>query len=69
MTFTLPAGLASGTYEIRLLSTDPDFYNLPEAVARTQPIHVGPVAPAAADLVVASIATTPPSRPPDNPSR
>jgi len=59
MTFTLPAGLAFGTYEIRLLSTDPDFYNLPEAVARTQPIHVGLVAPAAADLVVASIATTP----------
>ena len=59
MTFTLPAGLASGSYEIRLLSTDPDFYNLPEAVARTKPIHVGAAAPAAADIVVASIATTP----------
>ena len=56
MTFPLPAGLASGTYEIRVLSTDPDFYNLPGAVARSQPIHL---APAAADLVVASIATTP----------
>ena len=29
MTFLLPAGLAFGTYELRLLSTDPDFYNLP----------------------------------------
>ena len=59
MTFTLPVGLASGSYEIRVLSTDPDFYNLPEAVARSRPIHVGAAAPAAADLVVASIATTP----------
>jgi hypothetical protein len=49
MTFTLPAGLASGSYEIRVLSTDPDFYNLPEAVARSRPIHVGAAVPAAAD--------------------
>ncbi len=56
LTLTLPAGLPFGTYELRLLSTDPDFYNLPESIARSKPIHVGS---AAADLVIESVSTTP----------
>ena len=42
----LPANLAYGTYEIRLLSPDPNYGGLLEAVARSQPIRVGAPAPA-----------------------
>ncbi|HVP29355.1 MAG TPA: SBBP repeat-containing protein [Myxococcota bacterium] len=38
----LPADLPFGNYEIRLMTPDPNYGGLLEAVARTQPIHVGP---------------------------
>jgi subtilase family serine protease len=55
---TLPPGLTSGTYELRLLSADPNFSNLPEEIARSRPIRIGTVA-ATADLTVTGIAMTP----------
>jgi hypothetical protein len=42
----LPANLAYGTYEIRLLSPDPNYSGLLQSVARSQPIRVGAPAPA-----------------------
>jgi subtilase family serine protease len=56
LALALPAVLATGTYELRLLSPDPNYFGEMTVIARSQPIHV---APAAADLVVASIATVP----------
>src|SRR5262245_26584166 len=41
---TLPPGLTNGTYELRLLSPDPNFSNLPEEIARSRPIRIGTVA-------------------------
>lgn len=46
LTVALPANLAYGTYEIRLLSPDPNLGNLLDTVARSQPIRVrAPTAP------------------------
>jgi hypothetical protein len=36
----LPEGVAPGEYEMRLISTDPNFYDLLTVVARSEPIHV-----------------------------
>jgi hypothetical protein len=38
----VPADLPWGSYEVRLIFDDPDFGNLPEVFARTEPIRVGP---------------------------
>jgi hypothetical protein len=37
----LPLGLASGTYELRLLSPDPNNFNQPTVIARSEPIRMG----------------------------
>jgi len=56
LTLVLPAPVPDGTYELRLVSGNPDFGNLPDVMARSRPLHVGPPAP---DLVVAGIAMAP----------
>ena len=43
----LPGDLAAGWYELRLYSPDPDFSNLPQLVARSEPILVGGIASSA----------------------
>lgn len=43
LALTLPANLPRGNYEIRLLSPDPNYGGSLESVARSQPIHVGPI--------------------------
>jgi hypothetical protein len=40
LSLALPAGLAPGWYELRLLSPDPSFSNLPTAIARSEPIRI-----------------------------
>jgi Beta-propeller repeat len=40
MALRLPEGVAPGEYEMRLISTDPNFYGLPTVVARSEPVHV-----------------------------
>jgi hypothetical protein len=56
----LPPVLLPGihTYELRLWSGDPEFWNLPGVMARSEPIRVGAVT-ASADLVVDGMVTTP----------
>jgi len=39
---TLPASVASGWYELRLLSPDPKNFGVPGVIARSAPINVGP---------------------------
>ena len=52
MTIEIPPTLPFGTYELRVLSTDPEAGDL-EAVARSKPIHVGlPAPPTGPDLLV-----------------
>ena len=57
---TLPNPLVPGihTYELRVLSGDPESSNLLGVMARSQPVRVGTVA-ASVDLVVTAVATTP----------
>ena len=57
---TLPNPLVPGihTYELRVLSGDPEFSNLLGVMARSHPVRVGGVA-ASVDLVVTAVATTP----------
>lgn len=45
LALTLPASLAYGTYEVRLLSPDPNYGGLLVAVARSQPIRLRAPAP------------------------
>src|SRR5262249_42899993 len=59
LTLTFPANLPFGSYELRLLSPDPNFNGLLEPVARSRPIYVGEPAAAATDLVIGGITTTP----------
>jgi len=40
LTLTLPAGLPTGTYELRLISRDPNFSDLYGVMARTEPLRV-----------------------------
>ena len=40
LSLLLPAGLPPGWYELRLLSPDPNFSNLPTVIARSEPIRV-----------------------------
>jgi hypothetical protein len=40
MALPLPGGIAPGEYEMRLISTDPNLYDLFTVVARSEPIHV-----------------------------
>jgi subtilase family serine protease len=56
VSLALPGGLAFGTYELRLLSPNPDAGNLLGVIARSRPIRLASAAP---DLVVAGIAMTP----------
>jgi hypothetical protein len=52
----LPAGIAVGWYELRLLSPDPKQFGTLGVVARSEPIKVGPHA----DVVVTAV-TSPPA--------
>jgi hypothetical protein len=42
LALTIPANLPHGSYELRLLTPDPNYGGLLTAVARSQPIRVGP---------------------------
>jgi hypothetical protein len=41
LSLAIPADLLNGSYEVRLIFNDPNFGNLPEVFARTEPIRVG----------------------------
>jgi hypothetical protein len=45
LALALPAGLPHGSYELRLLTPDPNYGGLLQAVARSQPIRIGPTSP------------------------
>jgi hypothetical protein len=53
---TLPATVASGWYELRLLSPDPKNFGVPGVIARSAPINVGPHS----DVLVTAV-TNPPA--------
>jgi len=56
LSLTLPAGLAAGTYEVRLLTPDPNAFGALTVVARSQPVRVSAAAP---DVVVLAVSDPP----------
>jgi subtilase family serine protease len=56
LVLTLPTAIAPGTYELRVLSADPNVGGFLEHMTRSRPMRIGVPAP---DLIVANIASTP----------
>lgn len=60
LSLTLPAGLAMGWYELRLLSPDPNFSNLLAVIARSEPILLGAATTTTTPTPVPTTSTLPP---------
>lgn len=58
---SLPAELPPGTYELRLLTPDPDYFFQPTVVARTEPIRVSTMPPTSTTTTRPSTTTVPPT--------
>jgi hypothetical protein len=57
----LPPDLGTGTYELRLMTPDPDYFDQPTAVAESEPIRVAAAPPTTTSSTTSTSSTTVPS--------